>query len=194
MPNGSTQQIRVATRAGSRATAQRLAGPPAEALRGCDPSLREQPKLRPLGGGYALVADHMIPWHDRIGNRRLLVPEGFWSLGRVQRLLRALGPDGAHAEAVLLHDALYGCGGLPPRGWLGRRGHGGSWSDDLRPIARGEADRVFRDLLRRGGVPAWRSWPLYAGIRLLGWTCWRGRGAPGWPRYLGKLKRRGRGR
>ena len=150
------------------------------------------PKLQPVGDGYALRANYSVSWRDRIGTRRLIVPEGFWSRSRIQRILRPLAPDHRHLAAVLVHDVLYGCRGVVPPAWLMRRGYRG-WSEDVQPICRAEADRVFRQLLWLGGVPGWRLWLLYAGVRTFGWASWSPESSArpaGWREWAAAARRR----
>lgn len=152
------------------------------------------PRLQPVADGYSLGANYSVSWRDRIGTRRLIVPEGFWSRSRIQRILQPLAPDRRHLAAVLVHDVLYGCRGVPPPAWLMRRGYQG-WSEDAQPIGRAEADRVFRQLLWLGGVPGWRLWLLYAGVRSFGWASWGWSPADnarlaGWRKWAAAARRR----
>ncbi|MBB4286816.1 DUF1353 domain-containing protein, partial [Roseospira goensis] len=45
------------------------------------------------------------------------------------------------------------------------------------PVARAQADAIFRDLLRAAGVTWLRRTLMYAAVRAGGWTYWRGRAA-----------------
>lgn len=38
---------------------------------------------------------------------------------------------------------------------------------------RAEADAVFFDAMKHEGVPAWRRWPIYLGVRSGGWLAYR---------------------
>ncbi|MFG5862690.1 DUF1353 domain-containing protein [Metapseudomonas sp. CR1201] len=78
----------------------------------------------------------------------LVVPDGFEtdfaSVPRLPLAFLLLGAYG-HAAAVL-HDHLY---------------HSG-------PLTRSAADEVFLNALRSSGHSRWRSWLMWAGVRLFG--------------------------
>ena len=78
----------------------------------------------------------------------IVVPEGaetdFASVPRIPIVFDLVGAYG-HAAAVL-HDQLYATGEL----------------------SRAAADRVFLNALRSSGIARWRSWLMYAGVRLGG--------------------------
>lgn len=87
----------------------------------------------------------------------LTVPAGFESDGAsVPRFFwRVVFPPGdADAlRAAILHDYIY-------------REHPEGWT-------RGEADRLFRDVLIADGVPGWRARLAYYAVRIFGWRSWR---------------------
>jgi hypothetical protein len=64
-----------------------------------------------------------------------------------------LAGDCAHAAAVL-HDWLY----------------------TSHQVDRGTADAVLREAAMVGGVPAWRAWTMWAGVRIGGAGAWRADG------------------
>lgn len=78
----------------------------------------------------------------------IAVPSGvetdFSSVPRIPIVFDLVGAYG-HAAAVL-HDQLYTTGKLP----------------------RAAADRVFLNALRSSGLANWRSWLMYAGVRICG--------------------------
>ena len=60
-------------------------------------------------------------------------------------------PEGPYNLAGVIHDYLYQTG----------------------ICTRAEADRVLYDGCRLLGVPAYRSWIIYAGVRAGGWVVWK---------------------
>jgi hypothetical protein len=84
----------------------------------------------------------------------IVVPKGTQSdLASVPRCLWPLfPPDGAYHEAAIIHDWMYSIGA--PR-WL--------------------ADAVFRFVMRELGVPGWKLWLMWLGVRCGGWVWWRGK-------------------
>lgn len=97
---------------------------------------------------------------------QLTIPEGFtldlasiprplwWMISSFE--LGMVGP--------LLHDLLYSVRGEP-----------GELCVPERVYTRGEADRLFRDVMRREGVPAWRRQMAYRAVRWFGFGAWRKR-------------------
>lgn len=88
--------------------------------------------------------------------RTLILPAGFESDGAsVPRFLwGAVFPSGDHQAlfAALVHDYVYR---THPYGW-----------------ARRDADKSFLELLKRGGISAWRAYCAYWGVRLFGVSAW----------------------
>lgn len=84
---------------------------------------------------------------------RLIIPAGFEtdfaSVPRVPLVYLLFGGE-ANAAAVI-HDYLYTTG---------------IWSKAI-------ADRVFLEAMEASGVPFWRRWWMYAGVRLLGGSIWQ---------------------
>jgi hypothetical protein len=77
------------------------------------------------------------------------VPEGFETdLASVPRIPLAWWLTGGHGNrAAVVHDYL-----------LGRPG-----------LTRRTCDQVFREALVASGAPAWRTWLMYAGVRIGAW-------------------------
>lgn len=92
---------------------------------------------------------------------RIDVPAGFrFDLASVPRLAWWLvAPFELSISASLLHDYLYRYGGATRVGG--------------RTYRRAEADALFREVMRREGVPGWQWASAYAAVRLFGWTAWR---------------------
>lgn len=86
-----------------------------------------------------------------------IVPAGFESDGAsVPRFFwRVVFPptDTRALRAAVIHDWLYR---HQPKGWT-----------------RAQADALFRRLLIEDGVPSWRAWLAWAGVRAFGWIAWQ---------------------
>ena len=86
------------------------------------------------------------------GSRLFIVPEGFVndldSVPRVPIVYDLL--KGRSVKPAVLHDYLY------------REGHD-----------RAEADRIFLDAMESVGVPGAVRYPMYWGVRMAGWTCYK---------------------
>lgn len=99
-------------------------------------------------GAWRLSAP-LIYHSKRLGNC-VEVPEGFItdfeSCPRLPVLFLAFG-EIVHSPAVV-HDWLY----TAPS-----------------PVSRAEADAVLREACIAVGVPAWRAWGVWAGVRMGGW-------------------------
>ena len=104
------------------------------------------------GNIYTLIH----PIHYRL----LVVPAGFESDGAsVPRIFWGyVFPSGDNRAmfAALVHDYIYR---THPYGWIKR-----------------DADDAFRDLLKLGGVPLFRAWKAYWGVRLFGGSAWNAGG------------------
>ena len=92
--------------------------------------------------------------------RELTVPVGFRSDGAsVPRFFwRLVFPPGdvQAMRAAFLHDFIY-------------RTHPAGWT-------RAKADDLFYDVLVADGVPKWRAWMAWAGVRLGGGSAWNAGG------------------
>lgn len=82
------------------------------------------------------------------------VPIGFQtdfaSVPRIGMIYAMLG-DCAHEPAVI-HDYLYFVG----------------------TTSRSLADKVLLEAMGVIGLPFWRRWPIYSGVRIGGWVAWNG--------------------
>lgn len=89
--------------------------------------------------------------------RELVVPVGFKSDGAsVPRFFwRLVFPPGdtQALRAAFLHDFIY-------------RTHPAGWT-------RAQADALFRDVLIADGVPKWRAWLAWSGVRIGGAKAWK---------------------
>lgn len=94
------------------------------------------------------------------------VPEGFVTdFASVPRFLwPLLPPYGRHGRAAVVHDWLY-----LQRPEVTTRARGVMFRD-LMP--RRDADGIFRRIMIESGVPRWKAWLLWAGVRLGGWRSW----------------------
>lgn len=104
-------------------------------------------------------------YHD--GPRALTIPGGFrCDLASVpRRLWWLIAPFELSIAAPLLHDALYRHAGELPDGWC----------VPLAGYTREQADRLFRDVMKAEGVPAWRRAAAYRAVRWFGGGAWRDR-------------------
>ena len=121
-----------------------------------------------LDGTYTLWA----PLLHEGPSGRFVVPAGFdTDLASVPRVLWWLiAPGGRHGRAAVCHDFLYR---VRPR--VGYEAAGFRCEMEL---ARGQADRAFREAMREDGVGAVRAWTMWLMVRLFGWASWRKPGVP----------------
>lgn len=88
-----------------------------------------------------------------LGNRPLSIPAGFETdFASVPRFFwRVVPPWGRYSPAAVVHDYLYRTGQVP----------------------RDLADRIFLNLMKRLGVPAWKRRVMYWAVRVFGGRSWR---------------------
>ena len=98
------------------------------------------------------------------GGHTITVPEGFeFDLSSVPRLFwRFIAPFELSIVAPLVHDFLYRHRGELPDGAV----------TPARPYTRKQADRLFKRLMKREGVPGWRWRVAYGAVRLFGQSAW----------------------
>jgi hypothetical protein len=98
------------------------------------------------------VADHPFRYQSDVAGRTFTAAVGFFtdfaSVPRIGIIYAMLG-DTAHEPAVI-HDWLYYCALVP----------------------RVLADKVLLEAMGVIGLPFWRRWPIYAGVRIGGWYAW----------------------
>ncbi|HEM7839781.1 TPA: DUF1353 domain-containing protein [Burkholderia multivorans] len=102
-------------------------------------------------GTWRLTAP--LVYQSDIAQQTFTVPAGFETdFASVPRVPVAflLAADSAH-EASALHDFLY---------------------TSPHPVSRAMADAVLREAAVVSGVPAWRAWLMWAGVRIGGGTHW----------------------
>ncbi len=124
-----------------------------------------QPDIVPYGWRkYELDETWSVSWRGL----RFTIPKGFRhdgaSIPRIAWTISGLTPDGLLRAAALLHDALYRYAGRMP--------------ESMGPaieISRSDADTAFYELMVEAGVPRWRAWVAWAGVRVGGRWSWRGR-------------------
>lgn len=104
------------------------------------------------------------PYSLTLCGHRIRIPAGFeFDLASVPRLLWWLiAPFELSITAPLLHDFLYQNAGDPPEGTV----------IPPRTYSRAETDRLFLQVMRREGVPAWRRQLAYLATRLFGSFWW----------------------
>ena len=91
---------------------------------------------------------------------RITVPAGFhFDLASVPRpFWWLIAPFELSVAAPLLHDFLYRYAGRPPAGSV----------EPPRSFSREEADRLFRRVMEREGVPGWRRAAAFWAVRAFG--------------------------
>jgi hypothetical protein len=101
-----------------------------------------------------------VGYHYDDGTHLFRIPRGFvFDLASIPRLAWWLiAPFELSIAAPLIHDYLYRHGGVPPLGPT---------------LSRRDADRLFRRMMEREGVPRWRRVLAYPAVRLFGWVSWR---------------------
>lgn len=67
-----------------------------------------------------------------------------------------LPPDDTYTEAAVIHDWLY---------WLHK-------TFPLATMTRRDADQILFDAMTALGVPAWKRWLIYTGVRIGGRAYW----------------------
>lgn len=132
----------------ARSAVEQLAGDPPALTYDC----RGNPRYR-----WRLVRTYL--YHGRLCT--IVIPEGFrCDLASVPRLVWWLiAPFELSLAAPLVHDFLYRYGGMLASGQV---------------LIRAEADTLFRELMEREHVPAWRRFLAYWAVRLFGRSSWRG--------------------
>lgn len=88
----------------------------------------------------------------------VLVPQGFVTdLASIPRVLRLfIQVNGRHSDAAIIHDWLYY-----------KRGHIGPWT-----LTRKQCDDIFLEAMLESGVPKWKAWTMWSGVRVGGWAAW----------------------
>jgi hypothetical protein len=108
-------------------------------------------------GTWRLTAP--LVYQSDVAGKTFVVPAGFCTdFASVPRAPIAflLTADSAH-EASALHDFLY----TPPH-----------------PVPRATADAVLKEASEASGVPTWRAWLMWAGVRIGGGSHWGDAPAP----------------
>ena len=109
------------------------------------------------GRVFRLMEPLQISWG---GKPTITVPWGFQSDGAsVPRAFwRLIFPKGDEKalRAAIIHDWIY-------------RTHPAGWT-------KAEADKLFYELLKADGVPTWRAWLAYQGVKWFGHIAWNTRG------------------
>ena len=99
------------------------------------------------------VADHDFLYSSDLYTPIITVPVGFYtdfaSVPRFMPLVYATLGDTAHEPAVI-HDWLYYSA----------------------ITTRALADRILLEAMGVCGIPAWRRYPIYWGVRIGGWKAW----------------------
>ena len=91
---------------------------------------------------------HSLAYQSDVAGRTIIVPKGFVTdLASVPRLpIVFLLAGDTSTEAAVVHDYLY----------------------STREVPRDVADKVLREASAVTGVPAWRRWMMWCGVRLGG--------------------------
>jgi len=103
--------------------------------------------------GQWLLAAPLVYESPALSGTVVTVPSGFQTdLASVPRVPIVFDLFGATSnEAAALHDYLYAAKTFP----------------------RATCDRLLREASAATGVPAWRRWPMWVGVRLFGGFAWR---------------------
>jgi len=119
-------------------------------------------EVMPSGKQFKLHYDFTYHW----GKTKITVPAGFQTdFASIPRIFRIIIPKlGRWNKAAVVHDYLYQ---HPESGVKFEVGHI-QWS-------RKGVDQVFLDGMEDLGVPVWKRYVMYFGVRLGGWTAWRKR-------------------
>lgn len=98
------------------------------------------------------VLTSALVYQSDVAKRTFVVPPGFkTNLASVPRLPIIFWLTGdTSSEAAALHDSLY----------------------STREVTRAVADAVLREASEVTGVPAWRRWMMWAGVRVGGGSHW----------------------
>lgn len=113
-------------------------------------TLKVEPASEFDDGRWRLVAP-LVYYTDVLG-RELTVPEGFVtdfaSVPRIPIVYELCGDTSSEASAV--HDFLY----------------------TTHPCVRSQADAILYEASAITGVPLWRRFVMWLGVRLFGWSHW----------------------
>ena len=99
-----------------------------------------------------MCSSDLFPSHDRYEFEES-IPSFLFSVSR---------PRGESKRAACVHDWLYRHGSYTNRG--------GTF-----PVTRKQADEVYYELLRCNGVNPIRAWFRWLGVRLGGWSSFKGK-------------------
>lgn len=110
-------------------------------------------------GNWRLTAD--LVYQSDLINRTITIPAGtLTDLASVPRFpLVYLLAGGTSNAAAALHDGLYQL--------------------HLPGIDRQMADAILREASQASGVPGWRRWMMWAGVRMGGGSHWENKATPG---------------
>lgn len=119
--------------------------------------------VKEISDSIFAVSEHPFRYESDIVKRTFTVPVGFYtdfaSVPRLGILYAALG-DTAHEPAVI-HDWLYYTAAVP----------------------RDAADAVLLEAMAVIGMPAWRRYPIWWGVRIGGWYAWNDHRKKGDPQH-----------
>ena len=122
--------------------------------------------VTPLDDGRRWRVDEPFEyWIEEVGRGpRVVVEPGFITdFASVPRLFWNIFPPwGRYGKAAVVHDHLYQTLGLIIE-QDGTEKH----------ISRARCDRIFLEAMAVLGVPAWKRWVMWAGVRMGGWLPWR---------------------
>lgn len=105
-------------------------------------------RVERVAGSDSWVLTSELAFSSKVLDRLVIVPVGFATdFASVPRLpLAFLLFGGVADEAAVVHDFLYSTGAC----------------------SRKLADEVFAEASKACGVPTWRRWPMWLGVRLFG--------------------------
>lgn len=113
-------------------------------------SLKVEPATDADDGNWRLLAD--LEFLSDAAKQTIIVPTGFvTNFASVPRIIGIYELTGnTSSKAATVHDYLY----------------------STHIVCRRVADAVLREASKVSGVPGWRRWIMWAGVRVGGWTHW----------------------
>ena len=102
------------------------------------------------------TAGHSITAPDGYKTDLASVPRVFWAL---------LAPEELSLAAPLFHDLIYRCGGNLPDGNID--------PFDGKRFKRRETDDLFREIMKKAGIPRWKRTAAYLAVRSFGSFAWK---------------------
>ena len=127
---------------------------------------------------YELVYNYVYRWEHNGIPQELVIPKGYINDGvsvpQIAWSLTGIRPDGLNRAASLVHDWIYGFGGIIPLD-SHQILENGRWKPAAHFWTREEADRMFGRLMREAGTSKFKRRTAYWAVRLFGGSSWGGK-------------------